>query len=147
MPPGSLPDGAVEISHADLANGFYVTSLIVANAAEIRDGLLFVLGGGWANYNVSSLPCDAVWQLVCSVNWNALDLPAERWLQICLCDPDGIETSRVAIKPSVEVLEATNTNRLVQIGAPLHKAGLWTLHVQSGGFILSQTGVNVELTQ
>ena len=52
---GRLPDDVAAISSADIADGFQVSTLLLVNAAEIRDGLAYILGGGWSRYNVPAL--------------------------------------------------------------------------------------------
>jgi hypothetical protein len=145
---GDLPDGATEISESDLVSGFQISALFPADAAELRDGLLFILGGGWTKYRVPKLPQETVWQVICTANRNAqLNSSAARWLQLCVLDPQGVEVSRIALELPEHALSSTNFHWLVPIGAQLNATGLWTIRVQSGGFLLSQIGVNVELSQ
>jgi hypothetical protein len=142
---GQLPDGAVEISKADLAGGFQVSSLLSVNAAEIRDGLLFILGGGWGKYSVPKLPFDVIWQFVCTTSWSSLDPFAARWLQLCVLDPQGVEVSRIAFEVPLQVLKDTGSLSFISVGVSLNNEGLWVIRVQSGGFLLSQIGVSVKL--
>jgi hypothetical protein len=81
---GHIPDGGVEISESDLAEGFRVSTLMTVNAAEFREGLFYILGGGWGRFEVQELPVDMTWSVLCSVSCG---LVSDRWLQLCLIDP------------------------------------------------------------
>ena len=63
---GELPEGVAEISQADLAGGFQISALLLFNAAEMREGLLFILGGGWSSYRVPELPFNVTWPVLCT---------------------------------------------------------------------------------
>jgi hypothetical protein len=142
-----LPNGAAEIPEAGLIGGFCISALLPDNAVERRDGLLFILGGGWSKYNVPQLPCDAIWQVICIANRGVFNLSTARWFQLCLLDPQRLEVSRIAFELPLQVLNGTKSHSLLSIGAPLNSEGLWTLHVQSGGFLLSEIAVSVELVR
>jgi hypothetical protein len=142
---GTLPEGAMQISEDDLANGFQISTLLLANAMDFREGLLFIIGGGWNKFQVSTLPCDAVWHVVCTASWKSLEPSASRWLQLCVLDPQGTEVSRIAIEIRTEQMAEQSVHWIRSIGAPIDSVGVWTVHVESGGFVLCQIPVKVML--
>jgi hypothetical protein len=144
---GDLPDDATEISQTDLAGGFRISTLMLINTVETREGLLFILGGGWEGYKIQQLPHDAIWPVICIASWKVLDTAAPKWLQLCVLDPQGIEVTRIALALPLDALSLTSWCWVVPIGAPLNSEGLWAVRVQSGEFLLSQIEVRVDLIQ
>lgn len=140
---GKLPDGVLEISQADLDGGFQISTLMLLNAAELRDELLFILGGGWSKYYVPALPFDVAWSVLCTATWGILDPSADRGLQLCVLDPQEVEVSRIALVLPSPASSETNRHWLGAIGAPLNSEGRWKVRVQSGEFLLSQVEVGV----
>lgn len=142
---GELPDGVIEITEADISGGFQISTLMLANAVEFRDGVIYMLGGGWVRWNVMQLPSDAIWNVLCVASWSNIDNTTPRGLQLCLLNPKGVEVSRIAIIVSSQYLDGTNMFYHGCIGAPLDCEGQWVLRVQSGGFLLSQIEITVGL--
>lgn len=142
---GELPEDWATISDIDLKSGFQISSLLTANALDFRDGLLYLLGGGWTSLVVPALPFQAIWPVVCIANWETLSPDVTRGLQLCLTGPSGVEVSRLALElPASEV----GGNRYVwwqQLGAPLDEAGRWEISVQSGQYSLSRWGIMVDV--
>ncbi|MEO8115207.1 MAG: glycine-rich domain-containing protein [Phenylobacterium sp.] len=144
---GELPNGVTAITQADLVGGFQISTLLLVDALDFRDGVIFMLGGGWSSYNVPEFPLNAVWRAVCTATWNAIDTSKARALQLSLVDPQGVETSRVATELSPAALQGLNFHWWPAIAAPLHCEGRWTVRVESGQFLLSQIWVEVALAR
>lgn len=141
---GRLPDDVVEISEADLDGGFRIPVLLLANSVDMRDGLLFVLAGGWETFTVPQLPFEAIWPVILKAAWQEIDSSVTRGLQLCVLDPQGTEMSRITILVPPECVRSDKTFTWVgPIGAPLHSNGTWTIRIRSGERILSQIGVRV----
>ena len=113
---------------------------------EIRDGLAFILGGGWSRFNVSALPFDAVWPVFCVATWTEIDESVVRGLQLCLSNPGGVEVARILLEVPSGAITDGQWRWLTSIGAPLDREGRWRLHVQSGEYLLSQLDVMVKLS-
>jgi hypothetical protein len=143
---GKLPDDWLVVEEDDLRNGFQISILTVANAIEFRDGLFFVLGGGWNEYGVPAVPHETVLPVLCTANWGALSATGTRGLQLCLADPSGVEVSRLALSLPQEALPHGQFMWAQAIGAPLACLGRWTLSIQSGAYLLSRIFLTVKLT-
>lgn len=143
---GALPGECQPITDADVQDGFHITALLPVNAAEFREGLLFMLGAGWSRYPVQNLPQDAVWKVLCSASWSILSTTHDRGLHLCLLDPQGTEVSRIPLIIAANVIACTNVHWLAHIGAVLNAEGLWILRIQSDELILCETGVTVTRT-
>lgn len=140
---GTFPDDWIPISEDDLIDGFQVSTLIIANGVELRDGLLFVLGGGWTTYTVASLPLDAAWPIICRATWTRLSPGHTRGLHLCLSAPDGEEVSRLALDLPEPVGAEDSQTWIRVIGAPLDREGIWRVSVQSGEYLLSAINISV----
>jgi hypothetical protein len=140
-----LPEGAIEISSNDIDNGFRITTLMAADNAEIREGLLSISGGGWSKFRVERLPTDAIWQVVCVAKWGVIEASAPRGVFLSLLDPSGYELACQALFIPAEGMQHGDRYWTTKIGAVLNAEGLWTLQVHSGGYLLSRITVNVEL--
>jgi hypothetical protein len=51
-----LPVGVAELSREDINDGFRVTTLMAVNSAELRQGLVFVLGGWLGPFSRTAYP-------------------------------------------------------------------------------------------
>lgn len=141
---GDLPEDWATISENDLHNGFQVSPPITANSVELRDGLLFMLGGGWSKW-VASLPTNVVWPITCIASWRELQPRITHGLHLCLSDANGNEVSRVAFSLTANDPNMRSCIWTLPIGASLDREGLWQLRVHSGQFVLSEASVLVQV--
>ncbi len=142
----SLPDDWVAISDKDIQSGFRISSLFVANSVETRDGLFFVLGGGWSNFTVPSLPIDAIWRVHASATWRELpNIGKVRGLRIALFNPTGLEVSALLWGIPPEAAEGIGAIWGNGLGAPLTQEGRWIITAESGGNTLSEVAVHVSV--
>lgn len=138
-----LPDDVAELTHEDIDGGFRLTTLMPVNAADCRDGLLFVLGGNWEQFDVPHIPIDAVWLVVCTARWRNLEGKAARGMFLSLIDPAGHETSCQTLIIPAEAPQHGSRHWIQKIGATFDKEGAWKLRVHSGEFLLSEVDVRV----
>lgn len=142
---GALPDNWFPISQADVDGGFHISTLLTANSLELRDGLLFVLGGGWSTYFVPRLPVEAVWPVGCVATWSTLSKSHCRGLQLCVMNPDGNEASCQVLDLPATAGEGQTYSWIRAIGAPIDTVGCWRIQVKSGAYLLQQIEVAVVL--
>jgi hypothetical protein len=140
-----LPDGVNEITSEDLYNGFRITTFMPVNAVDVKEGLIFILGGGWSSWRIAALPCDATWCVVGTASWHAPLGTMPKGFYISLCRPNGEEAACVSL---VIDKEHFATKQLIWhnlIGATFDVEGSWLLRVVSGGYLLSEVSVEVSL--
>jgi hypothetical protein len=140
-----LPDGVVELSADDIKSGFRITTFMAANAAEFRDGLVFVLGGDWDDFPVPHVPFETTWSLLCTARWHTLAEPAARGLFLSLIHPAGHEVSRVNLIIPAEAMQHLSCRWIQTIGATLDTEGAWTVRLHSGGLVLAEIDIRVRL--
>ncbi|MGB8840499.1 MAG: hypothetical protein WCC64_05475, partial [Aliidongia sp.] len=90
----TFPDGVHDITLEDIQYNFRVTTIMTANAIEVREGLFFLLGADWDSYTVPRLPFDAVWPVVYALRWTARQWSEPRGFFLSLLHPNGREVAR-----------------------------------------------------
>src|SRR5262249_37813243 len=73
----------------DSSGDVVVTSALFANAIELRDGLAFILGGGWARYPVQAFPTTLSGHFLAVFHCTAGDVSGERTFEFELMDVNG----------------------------------------------------------
>jgi hypothetical protein len=142
----SLPDEVAELSADDIDQGaFCITTLMPANALDVRDNLAFILGGNWATYPVPTLPFDALWRVMCTARWRSLEGTTPRGLFLSLINPSGQEASCQALTVPTESLQGRFCSWISTIGATLNTEGEWSLRLHSGGYLLAHFDVQVSM--
>lgn len=135
----------LQLSGTDAALDLRVTTLMPCNTAEIRDGLIFVLGGGWNNLPVVALPVEATWIVVCSARWVPHTRVEGIGFFLVLDDPAGKERACQALHLPAAFLPGGSAQWVVHIGAQFHVEGNWLLRVHAGGQELARFGVAVQV--
>jgi len=140
MPSGhEFPEGVREISEADLDGGLQVTTLMPVNAAELKNGLVYILGGDWRKYHLAQIPGDLVLLVFCSIQWRELNLASKAvGFHLFLLDPHG---KRLAHQPLIIRTDFANEGSvmfLMPIGASAELLGEYSLQIMSEHFILAE---------
>jgi hypothetical protein len=138
-----LPEDTVALSSEDIKGGFRITALMAVNAAELRESLLHILGGGWHRFFVSHIPCQAVWTVVCSARWRSLKGNRPRGMFLSLLDPAGREIFCETLFIPAEGEQLGDRHWTRTIGASLDAERTWTLRLHSGEFPLAGTDFQV----
>ena len=139
-----LPVGVAEVTQDDIRAGFRVTTLLPFNFGELREGLFFVLGGGWRSFKAQAWPADVTWTFAVSAQWASQTLTSKKGLFVSIFNPDEYETSRIAI-PLAEIpsMEPGGCKWLVPVGCTLDVAGDWKIRAHSDKLILNEISVLV----
>jgi hypothetical protein len=127
----------------DLRDGFQISTLMIANGIETRDGWLYVLGGGLEKLSVSKFPFDAVFNILCVASWLKRGRSGENVIHLGIENPDREEVSSVALTLTDKRPDAGHMQWIQQIGASLTECGTWTFSVRSGDFVLAKIPLNV----
>jgi len=69
--------------------GFKVQSLLLANSAESRSGLIGVLGGAWERYELENLPGWVTGAIVCVLDLGSLPLGSLLAIRLLVRNPSG----------------------------------------------------------
>ena len=138
-----LPEGVIEITPEDLRDNFRITTLMVANSVEVRDGLFFLLGADWDKFPAPHLPHDAVWPVVYAARWNARQWTEPRGIFLSLLRPDGREVRRQALVIPAESAPGGSFRWSHSVNVKLDMEGTWSLRCHSGQYLLAQLEILV----
>lgn len=138
-----LPEGVVEVSPDDIQDGFRVTTLMLANAVEIRDGLFFLMGADWERYTAPDIPFEITWLVVGTARWTPRQWSASRALSLSLVGPDGVGAFRQTLIIPAEAGPQGGYRCVIQIRANLSSTGVWRVRLRSGNFLLADTDISV----
>jgi hypothetical protein len=140
-PASYLPPGVRELEQHDLNNGFRVTCLMPANYAEIRDNLLFIVGGSWSRIQMETPCSEAVFQVVLSASWRN-QMQTAVGMYVSLLNPVGEE---VSCKAFFITANKNDINAIwnTTIGARFDVEGEWQLVAHSGKILLSKAYIQV----
>lgn len=140
-----LPDGVREVVESDFAGGLQVTTLMPVNAAELRGGLAYVLGGDWRWMALPSLPADMIVNVLCFLRWRTLEIGADGLgFHLFLVSPAGIRMAHQPLIVPPEFKER-NIQFLVPVGAIVTEIGEYSIQVISGEFLFAEAPFDVQI--
>lgn len=142
---GQLPSDWQTITKDDLENGFQISTLLLASAIEVRDGLAYILGGGWSKFTVPTLPFQTSWGCLLIANWIELERSNTRGLQIHLANPSGIEVSCTPLELPSTTEKLDSFKWLVNLPVYLDQQGRWRITATSGELCLAEIACDVHL--
>ncbi len=142
----ALPAGVAQIGPEDINDNFRISTLIIANAVEIRDGLFYLLGADWDRFFTPHFPFETNWPVIWTARWKPHQWSAPRGLFLSLLRPNGNEAARQALIIPSEIATEGFFHRFEPLGVKLDAEGIWTLKVHSGSFLLVQIEVKVMVT-
>lgn len=87
-PGGQTSIGDFKVGAPTGSDGIKCTG-ILANSAELRDGLLYVLGGGWTYYTLSNIPGRVTGCLAFTLELEPDRYPVDEVAKLELLDPSG----------------------------------------------------------
>lgn len=113
-----------------------VSSILVCNSVEIREGLLYVLGGAWQSYSVLNTPADVDLVVVLVIEAGGVEA-GHYTVHVIASGPDGSESGRtrfpVVIEEQGDVLRIT---RWVPLTMHVAGYGLHTITVTTDTTLL-----------
>jgi hypothetical protein len=132
-----------QVCAADAESGLRV-SVLLAECVHIRDGLAFVLAGGWDRVLGSSFPVNAAWPILMTVDFGRAARDVVLEFSIEVRDPKQalVTTERLVVsatEPEAVVVRANVSGVLrFNLSAP----GIWTVSVVSGRMLLATVAVD-----
>jgi hypothetical protein len=121
-----------------------VSTLMICNAVDVRDGLLFVLGGAWQSFSILNVPEELT--IVVAMVIEAGAVRADHYsVKVAATAPDGTQvgeqTFPVVVEKAGDILRIT---RSVPLRMRIDMFGLHTITVSSGKFELGAIDVAVK---
>lgn len=121
---------------------------IIANCMEVRDGLLFILGGGWSQFTCAHKPFEAVWPLALQVALWGIPPGGSLDLSVTVLDPDHKENfvSRTSLVRGYTGSLPVSV-QILPLKVSISKAGVWKVSVSSSSAELASIPIDVIVTQ
>jgi hypothetical protein len=126
---------------------------MLANAAEVREGLLYVLGGGIEQLWVAELPTEVAPTVVVSVELDATDLGRPFQPHLMVLDPGGEALVDVEMPPATPQREVTGPDdtalfpMVFTVGMQVLRQGVHHLRLDVDGSELASARFTVQLAQ
>jgi hypothetical protein len=130
---------------ADVENGLRVTVLL-AEVVHLRNGLAYLLGGGWEHVKRPTVPFDDMWPALLTVDFGHLgrDVGLELFAEVR--DPAQRVVLREPLVVHVGQARAiVRPNLVVALRFTIWTFGIWTVAVTSGDIELAAIAIAVEL--
>jgi hypothetical protein len=106
-----------------------VSALILANYAEATAGLIYVIGGGWQNYQILNIPCPFVFPLLIIFEAGGVEV-GEYTIGVEARDPGGIRHGLVQFPLTVaETGDVVRIPRCCTLATEVDALGIWTVAV------------------
>jgi hypothetical protein len=130
----------------DLQKGFAISFLLLADVAQVRNGLVYLLGGGWEFVEFTHAPFKAEWPLVCCLSMGDLDLGSHIELFAVVRDPTGFQVLQESFVVTRNYVAAVSRPiLLVPLRFSGSKGGVWTVAIASGGVTLAELPIEIRL--
>jgi hypothetical protein len=118
----------------DLQDDLRVSAFLFANSAEIRDKLLFSLGGGWENLPLDSLPKDVDINAVAIMETGSITPNTLLALAITIQDLAGnpVASESFEISVSEKTRSIMRQCRIINLHFRASQPGVWLFSLRSG---------------
>lgn len=132
-------------SRRDVNEGLRVSSIWLAEAVRMKNGLIDLWGGGWTFFNVPELPFKAEWPLVGTVCFPESASAARFEFCATVTDPLGARIASSTFVVSRPDGSVGASNWFVPLNFELTMQGVWSVSVGSGSLKLSEIPIEVVL--
>ena len=145
--PGRQPWTTVagrEVEARDIESGLRVTTLTLSECAQLApNGLVNLLGAGWEHFVFSTVPFEANWALTCSIAAGRIEPRTVLALAVTVEDPTGVQVLRVPFSLEAGEDPVSRPNRILPIHFTTTTAGVWTISIRSGDFVLEELPIEI----
>ncbi|HXA86226.1 MAG TPA: hypothetical protein VNZ47_14190 [Candidatus Dormibacteraeota bacterium] len=144
--PGTPHPSGRQVAAKDIEDGLHVSSLLLTECAHIRNGLLYLLGAGWEQFEFPRLPFEAQWPLVCVVSTGKIESETLLQFSVVVTDPKGFQVLQESF--SLSTGNPRNVARpyaMIPIRFTSSQTGVWSITITSGGRTLAQLPIDISV--
>lgn len=145
--PGDAPHhiyGRIPTS-TDFEAGLKVSTLTLAECAQVKNSLLYLLGAGWSNFEFATNPFQASWPLVCTVDTGPIQSESVLAFKAIVKDPNGFQALDQPFAVPCGLGLVTRSSVIVPISFTGSQAGIWTIEIVAGEISLAQIAIEVRM--
>lgn len=137
-----IPRGRA-LEQRDIDCGFHIVSAMLAECAQVKHGLLNLLGAGWTNFNFQHSPFEANWPLALCIDSGTPASESILALELIVKDPNGFQSACTPffIHPTAESINRQNIVIPVQFTGST--PGKWTISIISKQFCLLSLPIDI----
>ena len=148
--PGVSPKTKAEgrdVTEDDLNKGFAISSILLAENAQLRDGLLYLLSAGWENYEFATIPFEANWPLALTIYTGDVDQHTIFAFAVTVADPKGFQVYEEEFSISRNPSAVSRPSLLIPLRFTGSVAGVWIIRVVSGRFVLASLPIEIKIRE
>ena len=138
-------NGTREAEEVDIKAGLRISTIMLSEVIQLRQGLLFLLGAGWTTYQCASLPFEAYWPLVFSIDLSSVKYGEAIKFHIVVKNPSGssvLDESFVVPRGSTDQIHRPNLFQMLSFTG--YQLGIWTIEIISGQQVLVTHPVEIQ---
>jgi hypothetical protein len=108
-----------------------LSALMIADSVQIRDGLIFMLAGGWASWTTSTLPVTSTFALLLVLEAGEMD-EGDYTVHVSAVTPEGTQAHRVSFRMTVtERADVVRIPVIIPMQFEIDQPGPWTFVASS----------------
>ena len=133
-----------EVTSHEVELGLRVTAVILAECAQLKHGLLYLLGAGWENFQFPALPFEANWPLACTIDIGSAEPESDLIFHVTVKNPTGFQVLKKASSITRHTSgSVSRPNILIPIAFTGSQTGVWTIEIASGGIVFAKLPIEI----
>jgi hypothetical protein len=141
-PPQTGFSGRVATSD-DVKKGLRLSSALLAECVHIKNGLLYLLGAGWSNYEFVTVPFEAQWPLCLSFDTGSVSTDSQVLIEVIVRQPDGFQVLAESLELMCAPGKVSRVNRVLLLRFTGSVLGVWSIEVRSGDIVFATMPIEV----
>jgi hypothetical protein len=145
--PGAPPkqgDFGREVASYDIESGLNITALTLSECAQVKNGLLYLLGAGWENFQFQTIPFEAQWPLVCTIDTGSIEAGTVLTFKVIVKDPTGFQVLEEPFHVLCGTGPVSRPSHIISLSFTGSQIGVWAIAVESGGKVHAKIGIDIK---
>jgi hypothetical protein len=131
------------VTSDDFDAGMKVSSITLAECAQVKRGLLYLLGAGWSNFEFSTSPFHASWPLVCTIDTGSIKPGSALAFNAIVLDPAGFQVLDQPFSVPCGVGPVSRSNVIVPISFTGSRIGIWSIEIRAAETTLARLEIEI----
>jgi hypothetical protein len=117
---------------------------MLAECAQVKNGLLYLLGAGWEYFDFPTVPFEAHWPLACIIDTGSIEPGSTLAFRVTVKDPTGFRVLEVPFSAVCGTGLVSASCRIVPLSFSRSEMGVWTISIASDVGVHSSLAVEVK---